>query len=656
MKLRRIIILTGVVPLLFGVVFLAVTALSSASSNVTPALKVTSVISALSFAVAGVALLALTQQPVWFRLLARGAATVLGLLAVSELTIILFGAGYIPLNNAPATVDRVANLFGSESDLLISTGLLCAAFALIALTLSGRRRAGAALGAALAVTVGLIGLGAAACSLLGLQVNRTLLSDTSLASVLFPVIAIGLFCAAKTEAKQLPATSTGSSLDHKLSVATGICLGLIALAGLLIFSLTGREAEDYQHLNEVDRMRDELDAAAAALNVFKNRPSHSPDSNQEVDLASFGRAVDEFQEVLRQFDQNPIWSNPQHPVSALLDRSRADVAQLQATPDLRHERRTKAPPRFASTVDVAATSTKLVSDISGLDAAIRADLVERTQQRAIRRRNTAIALSAAAAAIVALLGAVHLLFHRDSVARQRSEAALRRHNETLKNFAHTIAHDLRAPLRGIAGYATELDRQALYLDARSRHCVNQINLAAQNLERLIGDTLDYAQLDAETPQMTTVVLPTLVASLLQQRAPAIRQYGTQVDTHFGTVTVTSWERGLVQIIGNLLDNAIKYSRHAKPPRLRIETAQTPLSWRIVIYDNGVGFDMKYHDRIFGLFQRLVTTEEFEGTGAGLAIVRKITDRLGGSVCAEGRPGGGATFLVELPRIVNSEVG
>jgi signal transduction histidine kinase len=172
---------------------------------------------------------------------------------------------------------------------------------------------------------------------------------------------------------------------------------------------------------------------------------------------------------------------------------------------------------------------------------------------------------------------------------------------------------------------------------------------------LIGDTLDYAQLDAETPNLSTIVLPALVAALLQQRAPEIRQHGTVIDTHFGIVTVRSWERGIVQIVGNLLDNAIKYSRNAHPPRLRIETAQTPLSWRLVIYDNGIGFDMKYHDRIFGLFQRLVTTDEFEGTGAGLAIVRKITDRLGGTVRAEGRPGGGATFLVELPRILNSEL-
>src|SRR3989442_11533829 len=109
-------------------------------------------------------------------------------------------------------------------------------------------------------------------------------------------------------------------------------------------------------------------------------------------------------------------------------------------------------------------SAKLSDDISKLDAALQAGLADRTQQRAHRRRNTAIALGATALAIAALLGTVHFLFHRDSVTRQRSEAALRRHNETLKNFAHTVAHDLRAPLRGIAGYATELEREAHQLD------------------------------------------------------------------------------------------------------------------------------------------------------------------------------------------------
>jgi signal transduction histidine kinase len=114
------------------------------------------------------------------------------------------------------------------------------------------------------------------------------------------------------------------------------------------------------------------------------------------------------------------------------------------------------------------------------------------------------------------------------------------------------------------------------------------------------------------------------------------------------MTLHTWQRGLHQVLSNLIDNALKYSCNAKPPRLRIAAEAMPGGWRISVSDNGIGFDMKYHDRIFGLFNRLVRASEFEGTGAGLAIVKKLIDKLGGSIRAESAPGAGATFFVELP--------
>jgi light-regulated signal transduction histidine kinase (bacteriophytochrome) len=104
------------------------------------------------------------------------------------------------------------------------------------------------------------------------------------------------------------------------------------------------------------------------------------------------------------------------------------------------------------------------------------------------------------------------------------------------------------------------------------------------------------------------------------------------------------------VLTNLIDNAIKYSRQAATPCVRIEAEDAGDLLRISITDNGIGFDMKYHDRMFGLFNRLVRQEEFEGTGAGLAIVRKVLDKIGGRVWAESAsPGAGATFFVEVPR-------
>ena len=113
-------------------------------------------------------------------------------------------------------------------------------------------------------------------------------------------------------------------------------------------------------------------------------------------------------------------------------------------------------------------------------------------------------------------------------------------------------------------------------------------------------------------------------------------------------TVRTWERGLAQVIANLVDNALKYSRKASPPRIAIRAEEAGSRWRLAVSDNGIGFDMAHHDRIYGLFTRLVRADEFEGTGAGLAIVKKILDKLGGSVRAESQPGQGAVFRVELP--------
>jgi signal transduction histidine kinase len=105
---------------------------------------------------------------------------------------------------------------------------------------------------------------------------------------------------------------------------------------------------------------------------------------------------------------------------------------------------------------------------------------------------------------------------------------------------------------------------------------------------------------------------------------------------------------------NLIDNALKYSRHATPPRIRISSEQVPDAVRITVSDNGIGFDMKYHDRIYGLFNRLVRQEDFEGTGAGLAIVKKVIEKMGGTIRAESMLGSGATFIVELPNAEEPE--
>jgi signal transduction histidine kinase len=247
--------------------------------------------------------------------------------------------------------------------------------------------------------------------------------------------------------------------------------------------------------------------------------------------------------------------------------------------------------------------------------------------------------------VIALYGELE----RNTQRIQQAEQMLRARNEELKDFAHTVAHDLKAPLRGIAGYAHELERKhKAGMGERALFCLGQIVSASTNLDRLIEDLLRFARLDAEAPSLTDVDLPGLMAAILNERSVTIAENRAEVSLDLPLKAVRTWERGLEQVIANLVDNALKYSSKASPPRIGIRAEAAGSGWRLVVSDNGIGFDMAHHDRIYGLFTRLVRADEFEGTGAGLAIVKKILDKLGGSIRAESQLGHGAVFHVELP--------
>jgi PAS domain S-box-containing protein len=237
----------------------------------------------------------------------------------------------------------------------------------------------------------------------------------------------------------------------------------------------------------------------------------------------------------------------------------------------------------------------------------------------------------------------------DITERRQIEAQLRAKNEELKGFTYTVSHDLKAPLRGITGYAQELLRKHQDgMSERARFCLTQIETAAGNLDALIEDLLKYSRLESDTPTPSEFGLDTMVKVLLNDRAFTLNEYGTQVTNTVPALRLRCWERGLQQVLSNLINNAIKFSRNATPPRVTLAAYMASGVCHINVSDNGCGFDMKYHDRIFGLFNRLVRSHEFEGTGAGLAIVKKVLEKVGGQVRAESSPGQGATFYVSFP--------
>ena len=237
------------------------------------------------------------------------------------------------------------------------------------------------------------------------------------------------------------------------------------------------------------------------------------------------------------------------------------------------------------------------------------------------------------------------------VAERTSELEAK-HRE-MESFTYTVSHDLKAPLRGIDGYSRLLESDhADRLDEEGRFFVSMIRKATAHMGDLIDDLLAYSRVERGRPQLGPVapgpVVATVMESAAAEAAAGAIALSCSVDPG---LTVLGERDGLVLALRNLVDNAIKFTagRPGRTIEVGVRRAQGhALFW---VRDNGPGFDMRYHDRIFEIFQRLHRAEEFPGTGVGLAIVRKAVERMHGKVWAESVSGEGTTFYIQLPAVV-----
>ncbi|MFN7944519.1 MAG: PAS domain-containing protein [Blastocatellia bacterium] len=228
-------------------------------------------------------------------------------------------------------------------------------------------------------------------------------------------------------------------------------------------------------------------------------------------------------------------------------------------------------------------------------------------------------------------------------------AELEAKNRELETFAYTVSHDLKAPLRGIDGYSRLLqeDYQDQLVGDGSRF-INTIRQATHQMNQLIDDLLAWSRLDRRRLTPEVVNVKSLVSKLIAERADEISARGIAVSAELPDLTLTTDASSLVMALRNLLDNAIKFTRLTTAPVIEIGGRKEQNQFLLWVRDNGPGFEMQYHDRIFDIFQRLHRAEDYTGTGIGLAIVRKAMERVGGRAWAESAPGAGAVFYLELP--------
>lgn len=222
-------------------------------------------------------------------------------------------------------------------------------------------------------------------------------------------------------------------------------------------------------------------------------------------------------------------------------------------------------------------------------------------------------------------------------------------NEELETFSFSISHDLRAPLRAITGFANILQEDyASKMDVDGKSYLNAILNNSKRAGELIDDILAFSRLGREQITTSEINMTDLVQSVIEEETGS---NSNEIEFTIDELLPSMGDRALVkQVWVNLISNAIKYSKNESKNKIKIGSYYKENLIYYYVKDEGVGFDMIYYDKLFGVFERLHSREEFEGTGIGLAIVQRIIERHGGSVWAESKLNEGSCFYFSLPNI------
>jgi signal transduction histidine kinase len=230
---------------------------------------------------------------------------------------------------------------------------------------------------------------------------------------------------------------------------------------------------------------------------------------------------------------------------------------------------------------------------------------------------------------------------------RHTAAELVRSNRDLEQFASAVSHDLKEPLRAVAGYAALLQRKygGLFDDKSDAYLAGTVD-GAERMQRLIDDLLSYARVGSRGGEFKPADAEAALTAAVANLRVGIEEAGAVI-THDPLPTVRSDPSQLVQLLQNLIANAVKF-RGAESPRIHVGAEREAGQWRFRVHDNGIGVEQQFRERIFEIFQRLHPRSAYPGTGIGLAICKRIVERHGGRIWVESTPGRGSTFFFTIP--------
>ena len=222
-------------------------------------------------------------------------------------------------------------------------------------------------------------------------------------------------------------------------------------------------------------------------------------------------------------------------------------------------------------------------------------------------------------------------------------------NSELEAFTYSVSHDLRAPLRSIDGFAKILqDKYVDKLDDEAKRYMNIVMNNAKKMAQLIDDLLMFSRLGKQSLQKTKLEMNEIVKGVCAELIKP--QDINKIELKIQQLPTASGDRSMIkQVFANLIGNSIKYSGKKELPIIEIGYYLKNNETVYYVKDNGAGFNMEYYNKLFGVFQRLHSEKDFEGTGVGLSIVHRIITKHGGNIWAEGKVNEGATFYFSLPK-------
>ena len=447
------------------------------------------------------------------------------------------------------------------------------------------------------------------------------------------------------------------SIERRVLAGFGLVFSGIVVISAISYSNTAVLIENSRLDTKSHELVQLLGSVGEALSAAESGHRRYLVTGDESYLRSYRTLVEQMPEYLRYLRGLTNEEADQQTRVETLERLIARQLKTEADAITQRERHGYQAVRHLALSGAATSKLEEIQRLMmELDSAEQRALVLRVAQSAGSTKSTIVLLGLGAFMQLVLLASVYFLIHHDITERRRVATELQTRgellqaaNKELEAFSYSVSHDLRAPLRHIDGYAALLSKSAgEALSDKARRYLQTISDSAKQMGQLIDDLLVFSRMGRQDMLRTTVNLDQLVKTVLHDLRLDL-QGRTISWTIQSLPNVLGDPAMLRQVFVNLISNAVKFTATRTEAKITIGASNGSSSdVEIFIRDNGVGFDMQYVNKLFGVFQRLHRNDEFEGTGIGLANVRRIIHRHGGRTWAEGALEQGATFYFSLP--------